>query len=87
MSLQPSLLAGSFIAWVGGSSARGLLYGDVGHKISGVIMAIIAIYLASLLANWGQATVTLFDVGFTAPLWVLIGAAIGFVFVRRRDAP
>jgi hypothetical protein len=80
-----SLLAGSFLAWFGGSVARGLLYGTSGQKIIGMIMGIIADYFALLLANWGQATVTLFNIGFSAPLWVLVGAAIGFVFAGRRD--
>ena len=80
-----SLLVASFIAWVGGTGARGMLYGDTGQKIVGLLIGIVSIYLASLLANWGQAMVVLFDIGFPAPLWVLIGAAIGFVFTGRRD--
>ena len=81
-----SLMAASVIALFGASGARGSLYGSWGQKIVGVILGVIAVVIASLIANWGQATVVIFNVGFPAPLWVLIGALIGFVFTSRRDA-
>ena len=81
-----SLLAGSFIAWVGGSGARGSLYGTTGQKIVGAILGSVAVIGGLLLAYWGKAVVVILDIGIPAPLWALIGALIGFIFMIRRDA-
>jgi hypothetical protein len=81
-----SLAAGSFIAWVGGCGARGSLYGTTGQKIIGALLGSVAIIGGLFLAYWGESMVVLLDIGFPAPLWALIGAVIGFVFVGRRDA-
>ena len=81
-----SLVAGSYIAWVGGSGARGSFYGTTRQKIAGAILGSIAIIGGLFLAYWGKAMVVLFDIEIPAPFWALIGAAIGFVFAGRRDA-
>ena len=81
-----SLLAGGFIAWVGGSCARGSFYGTTGQKIAGAILGSIALIGGMFLAYWGEALVVLFDIGIPAPFWALIGGVIGFVFVARRDS-
>lgn len=81
-----SLVAGSFIAWVGGSGARGSLYGTTGQKVAGAILGSTAIIAGVFVAYWGEAMVVLVDIGIPAPFWALIGAVIGFVFVGRRDA-
>lgn len=81
-----SLLAGSFLAWVGGSGARGSFYSTTGRKVAGAILGSIALISGMFLAYWGEAMVVLFDIGIPAPFWALIGGVIGFVFVGRRDS-
>ena len=81
-----SLVAGSFIAWVGGSGARRSFYGTTGRKVAGAILGSIALISGMFLAYWGEAMVVLFDMRIPAPFWALIGGVIGFVFVARRDS-
>ena len=80
-----SLLAGSFIAWVGGSGARGSFYSTTGRKVAGAILGSIALLSGMLLAYWGEAMVVLLDIGIPAPFWALIGGGIGFVFTARKN--
>lgn len=85
-SVGLGLLVTSKLSWWAGSGLRGsIIDGRKNQIIGGVAMTVLLLSIAILVAHYTGFRVKIFDAIIDGKVWGMIGFAIGYLVVRRKN--
>lgn len=85
-SVGLGLLVTSKLCWWAGSGLRGsIIDGGKNQIIGGVAMTVLFLLIALTVAHYTGFRVKIFDMIIDGKIWGVVGFAIGYLVVRRKD--